>query len=68
MQEFLEMGGYGAYVWPSYGITALVMVILLIASVRSLSSTEATHKRLQTELGLDKEQKQETENSNGDEA
>ncbi len=24
--EFLHMGGYGAYVWSSYGITAVVLL------------------------------------------
>ncbi|WP_440996646.1 heme exporter protein CcmD [Arhodomonas sp. SL1] len=26
MREFLEMGGYAAYVWPSYLLTAAVLV------------------------------------------
>ncbi len=26
MIEFLNMGGYAAYVWPSFGVTALLMV------------------------------------------
>ena len=26
MSEFLSMGGYAAFVWPSYGITALVLI------------------------------------------
>ncbi|MDE2024362.1 MAG: heme exporter protein CcmD [Gammaproteobacteria bacterium] len=25
--EFLTMGGYGAYVWPSYALVLVVMVI-----------------------------------------
>ncbi|MBC7162485.1 heme exporter protein CcmD [Immundisolibacter sp.] len=25
MSEFLAMGGYGAYVWPSYALAALVL-------------------------------------------
>jgi len=25
--EFLQMGGYAAFVWPSYGIAALVLWI-----------------------------------------
>jgi heme exporter protein D len=32
---FLEMGGYGAFVWSAYGVTALVMVGLLWTSLRS---------------------------------
>ena len=25
--EFLTMGGYGAYVWPSYGVVLAVMIV-----------------------------------------
>ena len=50
MQEFLDMGGYGAYIWPCYGITAVVMLGVLIASLKSLKSTEATYKRLLDEM------------------
>lgn len=25
MAEFFEMGGYGAYVWPAYGLSFLVL-------------------------------------------
>ena len=34
--EFLAMGGYAAFVWPAFGVTVLVMVGLLLASLRSL--------------------------------
>ncbi|MEX8498032.1 MAG: heme exporter protein CcmD [Leptothrix ochracea] len=27
MREFLEMGGYGTYIWGSYLVTALVMLL-----------------------------------------
>ena len=27
LSEFLEMGGYAFYVWGSFGVTALAMVI-----------------------------------------
>jgi heme exporter protein D len=26
LQSFLAMGGYAGYVWPAYGLTALVLV------------------------------------------
>jgi heme exporter protein D len=32
--SFLEMGGYGAFVWPAYGIAAVVMIALLWTSLR----------------------------------
>jgi heme exporter protein D len=31
MSEFLAMGGYAWYVWGSYGVTALVLVLEVIA-------------------------------------
>ena len=27
IQEFLQMGGYGKYVWSAYGLTAVVLLI-----------------------------------------
>jgi heme exporter protein D len=33
MAAFLAMGGYAGYVWPAYGITALVLVGLALTSV-----------------------------------
>jgi len=41
MQEFFNMGGYAAFVWPSYLVTAVVMVGLLIASTGKRKSAEA---------------------------
>ncbi len=35
------MGGYAAFVWSAFGVTALVMVGLLILSWRSLKAREA---------------------------
>jgi heme exporter protein D len=32
MNEFLDMGGYGAYVWSAFGITALVLVANVIVA------------------------------------
>ncbi len=34
------MGGYGAFVWPAFGVTALVMGWLLAASLRRLRGLE----------------------------
>jgi heme exporter protein CcmD len=44
MQEFLAMGGYGGFVWPSYGLAALVFG-WNIWSARSAHG----HARLQAE-------------------
>lgn len=48
--EFLDMGGYAAYVWPAYGAAAAVLGGLLAESVlrlrrveRRLAALEASH-------------------------
>lgn len=46
MAQFLDMGGYAAFVWPSFAVTALVLVGLLVASVRSLRAREAALEAL----------------------
>lgn len=66
MAEFFSMGGYGAYVWPSYVMTAVVMGVLLITSLRSLKTTESAFDRLKGEASANKNKNQET--PNGDEA
>lgn len=30
MAEFFNMGGYGVYIWPCYGLSALMLGILII--------------------------------------
>ncbi|MBF0393809.1 MAG: heme exporter protein CcmD [Alphaproteobacteria bacterium] len=41
MDGVLGMGGYAAYVWPAYGITAVVMLGLLITSLREMRKNES---------------------------
>lgn len=45
--DFFNMGGYGGYVWPSYLVTALVMVVMLVVSLKFLKSNETTMKNLE---------------------
>ena len=33
-QEFIHMGGYGAYVWSAYGLTALVLIWNVVTTLR----------------------------------
>lgn len=40
MGGFFEMGGYAAYVWAAYGLTALIVVGLLVLSIRRLRAAE----------------------------
>ena len=41
VSTFLAMDGYGAFIWPAFGVSALVLIGLLIESRRFLKSTEA---------------------------
>ena len=34
MSEFLQMGGYAAYVWSAYGVTLIVLVLNVWAAYR----------------------------------
>ena len=43
--DFLAMGGYGFYVWGSFGVTALIMLIEPIAAVRNQKTLIARLKR-----------------------
>ncbi len=39
--DFLAMGGYAGFVWPAYGVAALVLIALAVTSVRRARSAEA---------------------------
>jgi len=41
MAEFFHMGGYGAFIWPAYGLSAFVLSVLTIMSLRSFKATRA---------------------------
>ncbi len=45
MSEFFAMGGYAFYVWGSYGVTALVIVIE-IAALRGRRKSALEEARL----------------------
>jgi heme exporter protein D len=34
MSEFLHMGGYAAYVWPSYGLALFILVYNIVVPLR----------------------------------
>lgn len=55
MSEFFHMGGYAAYVWPAYGVSALVIAWLAFtiwrrrrALKRRLSELETSEKSKET--------------------
>ena len=45
MSEFFAMGGYAAYVWPSFGITLFVMALIQWTSFARRRKAIAAVKR-----------------------
>jgi heme exporter protein CcmD len=37
---FLNMGGYGYYIWGAFGLSAFVLITLIIQSLKFLASSE----------------------------
>lgn len=47
LSDFLDMGGYAEFVWPSYLVAAVILLALLVLSISALRSSEKTLKLLQ---------------------
>ena len=48
VSTLVQMGGYGGYVWPAYGISVVVLALVLAASLQAVRKTEAELEQLQT--------------------
>jgi len=46
--DILAMGGYGAYVWPAFGIAAILLVGILLATLSSLRHREKEAMELES--------------------
>jgi heme exporter protein D len=51
LAEFFAMSGYAGFVWPAYGIAALVLVGLLVASMRQLRQAREMLRRYDSQSG-----------------
>ena len=40
MSDYFAMGGYAAFIWPSYGVATLLLVALFLLSARRLGAAE----------------------------
>lgn len=49
MSAFFAMGGYGAYVWPSYAISVAVLAAIVVVSVRQHARASTMVRRLEGE-------------------
>ena len=51
ISEFFAMGGYGAYIWPAYGVTLAALIINALVPVywhrRLLREFRQSHQRQQ---------------------
>lgn len=47
MSEFLDMGGYGAFVWPSYAASVIVLMLAVVFSVSAHKRAHAEVRRLE---------------------
>ena len=50
ISEFLDMGGYAAFIWPCFIVSAMMLVGLLVTSQRRLKSLQANLKDLEVEM------------------
>ncbi|TQV79659.1 heme exporter protein CcmD [Denitrobaculum tricleocarpae] len=49
-RTFIDMGSYGDYVWPSYGLTVVIMAWLVMSTLRRLRAREQELARRQGEF------------------
>ncbi len=50
MKEFLDMGGYAAFVWPAYAVTFAVIALNIFWARRALTNARrSAQRRLETE-------------------
>jgi heme exporter protein D len=45
MNGFFAMGGYAAYVWPSYGLTLVVIILNIVWARRLLAKSRQEARR-----------------------
>lgn len=53
--NFLSMDGYGSFIWGAFGLSAIVLISLLIQSQRFLKFSEAELRSLQETEAFDDE-------------
>ena len=51
MSHFLAMGGYGAYVWPAYGVSLLGIACAIGLTLRAYARAKAVLARIEREAG-----------------
>jgi heme exporter protein CcmD len=52
MNDFLSMGGYADFVWPSYALTIGIVVLNVVWARRSLTRASAEARRRLARKGI----------------
>lgn len=54
--SILSMTEHGAYVWPTYGLAALILVGLVIISLRALKQSRDELERAEQQYGRQRDE------------
>jgi heme exporter protein D len=54
LAEFFAMGGHAGFIWPAYGIAALVLISLLMVSLHQLRQAREMLRRCDPQPGSDR--------------
>ena len=54
--SILSMTEHGAYVWPTYGLAAVVLIGLVVVSLRALGRSRAELERKELETGRQRDE------------
>jgi heme exporter protein D len=53
LADFFAMGGYAGFIWPAYGIAALVLIGLLAVSLHQLRGAREALRHYESHSGND---------------
>ena len=51
MSAYFAMGGYGAYIWPSYALALLLLVGVFVLAARRLAAAQDGLAEIENEAG-----------------
>ena len=54
LADFFAMGGHGGFIWPAYGIAAVVLIGVLAVSWQQLRNARSLLRRYDSEPGNDR--------------
>lgn len=54
LQDFLSMGGYAQFVWPSYGLVLVLLIVNFVMPLRRKAELEQSIQRGLRQAGREK--------------